>query len=69
MTILEEYGYLLTWFKEYYTIHEQKYRRLYSLKINCDDGTDPYLQLMALYQTAEQNRKRIQELEGHLGIK
>lgn len=59
---------LKSWFNTYYTEHEQKYRRLYSLKINCDDGTDPYLQLMALYQKAEQNRKRIQELESQYGI-
>lgn len=59
---------LKNWFNGYYTEHEQKYRRLYSMRIYCDDGSDPYQQLMLLYQTAEKNRKRIQELESQYGI-
>lgn len=59
---------LRNWFNGYYAEHEQKYRRLYSMRIYCDDGSDPYQQLMLLYQTAEKNRKRIQELESQYGI-
>lgn len=59
---------LKNWFNGYYSEHEQKYRRLYSMRIYCDDGSDPYQQLMLLYQTAEKNRKRIQELESQYGI-
>lgn len=59
---------LRNWFNGYYAEHEQKYRRLYSLRTYCDDGSDPYQQLMLLYQTAEKNRKRIQELESQYGI-
>lgn len=59
---------LKNWFNGYYTEHEQKYRRLYSMRTYCDDGSDPYQQLMLLYQTAEKNRKRIQELESQYGI-
>ena len=59
---------LKNWFNEYYTQHEQKYRRLYTMRKTCDDGSDPYQQLMLLYQTAESNRKRIQELESQYGI-
>lgn len=56
------------WFNGYYTEHEQKYRRLYTMKLYCDDGTHPYDKLTELYQTAEKNRKRIQELESQYGI-
>lgn len=59
---------LRNWFNGYYAEHEQKYRRLYSMRTYCDDGSDPYQQLMMLYQTAEKNRKRIQELESQYGI-
>ena len=59
---------LRNWFNGYYTEHEQKYRRLYTMKLYCDDGSDPYQQLMLLYQTAEKNRKRIQELESQYDI-
>lgn len=59
---------LKNWFNGYYTEHEQKYRRLYSMRTYCDDGSDPYQQLMLLYQTAEKNRKRIQELESQYDI-
>lgn len=59
---------LKIWFNTYYTEHEQKYRRLYTMKLYCDDGTHPYDKLIELYQTAENNRKRIQELESQYGI-
>lgn len=59
---------LKNWFNGYYTEHEQKYRRLYTMKLYCDDGTHPYDKLTELYQTAEKNRKRIQELESQYGI-
>lgn len=59
---------LRNWFNGYYTEHEQKYRRLYTMKLYCDDGTHPYDKLIELYQTAENNRKRIQELENQYGI-
>lgn len=59
---------LRNWFNGYYTEHEQKYRRLYTMKLYCDDGTHPYDKLTELYQTAEKNRKRIQELESQYGI-
>lgn len=59
---------LKNWFNGYYTEHEQKYRRLYTMKLYCDDGTHPYDKLIELYQTAENNRKRIQELESQYGI-
>ena|SRR5699024_902454 len=59
---------LRNWFNGYYSEHEQKYRRLYTLKLYCDDGTHPYDKLTELYQTAEKNRKRIQELESQYGI-
>lgn len=51
------------WFNDYYTIHEQKYRRLYTLKLDCDDGAAPYDKLLVLYNDAEIKRARIQELE------
>lgn len=59
---------LKNWFNGYYAEHEQKYRRLYTMKLYCDDGTHPYDKLTELYQTAEKNRKRIQELESQYGI-
>lgn len=59
---------LKNWFNRYYSEHEQKYRRLYTMKLYCDDGTHPYDKLTELYQTAEKNRKRIQELESQYGI-
>ena len=54
---------LKDWFANYYEYHEQKYRRLYALKLYCDDGSHPYDKLLALYDEAEHKRRRIQELE------
>lgn len=54
---------LKSWFNTYYTIHEQKYRRLNTLKQLTDELEDPYNKLVELYQEAEIKRKRIQEIE------
>lgn len=51
------------WFNIYYRNHEEEYRRLISLEINCDDGSNPKDKLKELYQEAEIKRKKIQELE------
>ena len=59
---------LKNWFNTYYAEHEQKYRRLHTLNVKCDDGSSPYQALIQLYNTAEINRKRIQELESKYGI-
>lgn len=61
--LITEYESLKSWFDNYYTIHEQKYRRLYTLNKNDDDGVSGYDKLIALYNNAETKRKRIQELE------
>ena len=63
-----ELGLLKYWFNTFYSEHEQKFRRLYSLNVKCDDGADPYEQLVLLYKEAEIKRKRIKELENLLGI-
>lgn len=52
------------WFDTDYTRLEQKYRRLHTLQLLCDNGETPYNALIWLYQVAENKRKRIQELEG-----
>lgn len=52
------------WFDNYYSQHEQKYRRLHSLGKLTDEGKDPYNELINLYNEAEIKRARIQELEG-----
>ena len=54
---------LKSWFTNDYTIHEQKYRRLYTLGLNDDDGLSGYNKLIQLYNEAEIKRARIQELE------
>lgn len=51
------------WFDKYYTIHEQKYRRLIALGIEEDEGINVKSALFELYQNAEKARKKIQELE------
>lgn len=58
---------LKEWFETYYSQHEQKYNRLITLGKLTDEGTDPQEELLKLYETAETNRKRIQELENLLG--
>lgn len=59
----EEYIKLTQWYNNYYTQHEQKYRRLHSLGKLTDEGKDPYNELINLYKEAEIKRARIQELE------
>ena len=54
---------LKSWFNTYYTEHEQKYRRLNTLRQLTDEFEDPYNKLVELYQEAEIKRKRIQEIE------
>lgn len=54
---------LKEWFSKYYQEHEQKYRRLHTLGQLTDEGTNPYEELVKLYQEAEIKRKRIQEIE------
>ena len=54
---------LINWFDTYYSIHEQKYRRLHSLGKLTDEGKDAYSELINLYNEAEIKRARIQELE------
>lgn len=51
------------WLDTYYMQHEQKYRRLHTLGQKCDNGADPYNELIKLYEEAELKRKRIQEIE------
>ena len=54
---------LKEWFNTYYTIHEQKYRRL--IDMNIDKEQNEQL-LQALYIKAEQKRAEIQQLEEEL---
>lgn len=63
IVVEEELANLKAWFDTYYAQHEQKYRRLHTLAIDCDDGVKPYTKLMSLYEEAEEKRTRIQELE------
>lgn len=59
----DEYLDLLAWFDIKYAQKEQKYRRLITLKLLCDDGSDPSVKIIELYKLAEVNRRRLQELE------
>lgn len=54
---------LKNWFETEYTQKEQKFRRLISLNLKCDNGDDPNDKLLSLYALAETKRKRIQEIE------
>lgn len=57
---------LIGWFDGYYTIHEQKYRRLSALNVPDDDGQDVVDKLQMLYQEAEIKRKRVQEIQENI---
>lgn len=57
---------LKTWFDTYYKEHFEKYIRLIALGKLTDEQTDPQIKLTQLYETAETNRIRIQELENLL---
>ena len=61
--LIIEYANLEEWFDRDYARKEQKYRRLYTLKLYCDDGKHPYDKLIDLYKEAEYKRARMQELE------
>lgn len=54
---------LKLWFDNFYTQHEQKFRRLHTLNLLCDDGTPPIEKLTQLYEEAEIKRREIQKLE------
>ena len=54
---------LKSWFDEFYTRNEQKFRRLIALEKLDDDGIEPTIKLEELYLQAELNRKEIQRLE------
>lgn len=60
---LIEINNLKGWYENYYSQHEQKYRRLHTLGKTTDEGKDPYNELINLYNEAEIKRARIQELE------
>ena len=59
----EEHKTLKKWFDVEYARLEQKFRRLHTLGKTTDSGKNAYDELVDLYNTAEINRKRIQELE------
>ena len=59
-----EIAQLREWFDADYTKNEQKYRRLHTLGLTCDNGQKPYDALVELYREAEEKRKRIQTLGG-----
>lgn len=61
--LLNQIADLKAWFFDYYTIHEQKYRRLIFLNYLDDDGGDPNQKLAALYEEAENKRTQIHSLE------
>ena len=61
--ILNEINNIKSWYENYYSQHEQKYRRLHTLGVKTDEGKDPYDELINLYNEAEIKRARIQELE------
>ena len=67
--ILNEINSLKEWYENYYTQHEQKFRRLHLLNKLTDDGKDPYQELINLYKEAEIKRARIQELEAIINDK
>lgn len=62
----EEYNTLVEWFNTDYTKDEQKLRRLYTMQKLTDNNTNPYDELLLLYEQAESKRRRIQEIEGLL---
>lgn len=65
----KEYNELRMWFNNTYSYQEQKYRRLITLNKLDDDGIDANEKLIALYDEAEEKRKRIQNLEAILDDK
>lgn len=61
--IVNEINNIKGWYENYYSQHEQKYRRLHLLNRLTNNGKDPYNELINLYSEAEDKRARIQELE------
>lgn len=59
----QEINKLKQWFDYEYSYKEQKYRRLIALNLLDDDGISPEDKLNKLYEDAELNRVKIQELE------
>ena len=57
---------LKSWFDVEYMRLEQKYRRLDTLNLLCDDESSPKENLLKLYKLAEEKRKKIQQLEKFL---
>lgn len=65
---IQEYRALKIWFDNKYEYKEQKYRRLITLSLLGDDGSDPNDKLLDLYKEAEVKRRRIQEIECLISI-
>ena len=61
--ILDEHFKRKCWFEQKYPPLEQKFRRLKEMGIKTDSGEDAGEKLMELYNTAEANRTRINEIE------
>ena len=59
----DEINKLKDWFNDYYSVHEQKYRRLVYLNKLDDDGATGQSKLEKLYIEAEEKRKILQDLE------
>lgn len=67
--LYKEYNELRMWFNVTYSYKEQKFSRLIALNKPDDDGIDADDKLIALYNEAEEKRKRIQNLEAILDDK
>lgn len=61
------------WFNSTYNKYDEKYRRLNTLYnigiLSTDEARNAYSNLIALYNEAEEKRKRIQELEALINVK
>lgn len=70
---VSEYNKLLDWFSFTYNKYDEKYRRLNTLYnvglLTTDEAKNAYSNLIALYNEAEDKRKRIQELEALINVK
>lgn len=66
--LINEHFNLKCWFDQEYPRKEQKYRRLIALGKKTDDGEDPQVKLIELFEYAEQVRNRIQEIEELVGV-
>lgn len=61
--LLGEHFELKCWFDSEYPPQEQKFRRLKEMGIKTDSGEDAGEKLLWLYNIAETNRARINEIE------